>query len=65
MFLLTSMNIGKKNRHAKNKLHFSAVSVLPLCSADFLLFSRGMKFENVQTLTDAISDIITDMKWAW
>uniref|UniRef100_A0A8C1ZAA5 Inositol polyphosphate-5-phosphatase F n=1 Tax=Cyprinus carpio TaxID=7962 RepID=A0A8C1ZAA5_CYPCA len=26
---------------------------------------RGMKFENVQTLTDAISDIITDMRWAW
>lgn len=24
-----------------------------------------MKFENVQILTDAISDIITDMKWAW
>lgn len=27
--------------------------------------SRGMKFENVQTLTDAISDIITDMRWGW
>uniref|UniRef100_A0A8C9X6C1 Inositol polyphosphate-5-phosphatase F n=1 Tax=Sander lucioperca TaxID=283035 RepID=A0A8C9X6C1_SANLU len=26
---------------------------------------RGMKFENVQVLTDAISDLITDMKWAW
>uniref|UniRef100_A0AAQ4QQD4 Inositol polyphosphate-5-phosphatase F n=1 Tax=Gasterosteus aculeatus aculeatus TaxID=481459 RepID=A0AAQ4QQD4_GASAC len=24
-----------------------------------------MKFENVQVLTDAISDIITEMKWAW
>lgn len=31
----------------------------------FLFHSRGMKFENVQILTDAISDIITDMKWAW
>lgn len=36
----------------------------PLCF--YILFlSRGMKFENVQILTDAISDIITDMKWAW
>ncbi|OWK07637.1 hypothetical protein Celaphus_00008738, partial [Cervus elaphus hippelaphus] len=26
---------------------------------------RGMKFENVQTLTDAIHDIILDMKWCW
>uniref|UniRef100_A0A8C2WY69 Inositol polyphosphate-5-phosphatase F n=1 Tax=Cyclopterus lumpus TaxID=8103 RepID=A0A8C2WY69_CYCLU len=24
-----------------------------------------MKFENVQVLTDAISDLITEMKWAW
>ncbi|KAM9326771.1 phosphatidylinositide phosphatase SAC2 [Gastrophryne carolinensis] len=32
---------------------------------DFHEHCRGMKFENVQTLTDAISDIITDMKWCW
>ncbi|XP_051883602.1 phosphatidylinositide phosphatase SAC2 isoform X2 [Pristis pectinata] len=32
---------------------------------DFHEHCRGMKFENVQTLTDAISDIITDMKWGW
>lgn len=30
-----------------------------------MYFSRGMKFENVQTLTDAIYDIILDMKWCW
>ncbi|XP_069823840.1 phosphatidylinositide phosphatase SAC2 [Dendropsophus ebraccatus] len=32
---------------------------------DFHEHCRGMKFENVQTLTDAISDIIMDMKWCW
>ncbi|CAH2323273.1 phosphatidylinositide phosphatase SAC2 isoform X1 [Pelobates cultripes] len=32
---------------------------------DFHEHCRGMKFENVQTLTDAISDIILDMKWGW
>ncbi|XP_069468044.1 phosphatidylinositide phosphatase SAC2 isoform X2 [Ambystoma mexicanum] len=32
---------------------------------DFHEHCRGMKFENVQTLTDAISDIIQDMKWGW
>lgn len=32
---------------------------------EILYFSRGMKFENVQTLTDAIHDIILDMKWCW
>ncbi|XP_041065823.1 phosphatidylinositide phosphatase SAC2 isoform X1 [Carcharodon carcharias] len=32
---------------------------------DFHEHCRGMKFENVQTLTDAISDIIMDMKWGW
>ncbi|XP_078500050.1 phosphatidylinositide phosphatase SAC2 isoform X1 [Lissotriton helveticus] len=32
---------------------------------DFHEHCRGMKFENVQTLTDAISDIIQDMKWCW
>ncbi|XP_053548633.1 phosphatidylinositide phosphatase SAC2 [Bombina bombina] len=32
---------------------------------DFHEHCRGMKFENVQTLSDAICDIITDMKWCW
>ncbi|XP_075071639.1 phosphatidylinositide phosphatase SAC2 isoform X2 [Mixophyes fleayi] len=32
---------------------------------DFHEHCRGMKFENVQTLTDAISDIIMDMRWCW
>ncbi|XP_056408414.1 phosphatidylinositide phosphatase SAC2 [Hyla sarda] len=32
---------------------------------DFHEHCRGMKFENVQTLTDAINDIIMDMKWCW
>uniref|UniRef100_A0A3Q1FA19 Inositol polyphosphate-5-phosphatase F n=1 Tax=Acanthochromis polyacanthus TaxID=80966 RepID=A0A3Q1FA19_9TELE len=38
---------------------------LTYISFDFHEHCRGMKFENVQILTDAISDIITDMKWAW
>ncbi|XP_054840087.1 phosphatidylinositide phosphatase SAC2 isoform X1 [Eublepharis macularius] len=38
---------------------------LTYVSFDFHEHCRGMKFENVQTLTDAISDIITDMKWCW
>nr|XP_015203137.1 PREDICTED: phosphatidylinositide phosphatase SAC2 isoform X2 [Lepisosteus oculatus] len=38
---------------------------LTYVSFDFHEHCRGMKFENVQTLTDAISDIITDMKWGW
>ncbi|XP_034040055.1 phosphatidylinositide phosphatase SAC2 isoform X2 [Thalassophryne amazonica] len=38
---------------------------LTYVSFDFHEHCRGMKFENVQTLTDAISDITTDMKWAW
>uniref|UniRef100_A0A8C9WB94 Inositol polyphosphate-5-phosphatase F n=1 Tax=Scleropages formosus TaxID=113540 RepID=A0A8C9WB94_SCLFO len=38
---------------------------LTYVSFDFHEHCRGMKFENVQTLTDAISDIIMDMKWAW
>uniref|UniRef100_A0A8C1JUE0 BAG family molecular chaperone regulator 3-like n=1 Tax=Cyprinus carpio TaxID=7962 RepID=A0A8C1JUE0_CYPCA len=38
---------------------------LTYVSFDFHEHCRGMKFENVQTLTDAISDIITDMRWAW
>ncbi|XP_034754560.1 phosphatidylinositide phosphatase SAC2 isoform X4 [Etheostoma cragini] len=38
---------------------------LTYVSFDFHEHCRGMKFENVQVLTDAISDLITDMKWAW
>ncbi|KAJ6669022.1 hypothetical protein lerEdw1_007831 [Lerista edwardsae] len=38
---------------------------LTYVSFDFHEHCRGMKFENVSTLTDAISDIITDMKWCW
>uniref|UniRef100_A0A665TDY5 SAC domain-containing protein n=1 Tax=Echeneis naucrates TaxID=173247 RepID=A0A665TDY5_ECHNA len=38
-------------------------SNLTYVSFDFHEHCRGMKFENVQILTDAISDIITDMKW--
>ncbi|KAM4590855.1 phosphatidylinositide phosphatase SAC2 [Odontesthes bonariensis] len=38
---------------------------LTYVSFDFHEHCRGMKFENVQILTDAISDLITDMKWAW
>ncbi|KAM9365096.1 phosphatidylinositide phosphatase SAC2 [Pholidichthys leucotaenia] len=38
---------------------------LTYVSFDFHEHCRGMKFENVQILTDAISDVITDMKWAW
>ncbi|XP_041866393.1 phosphatidylinositide phosphatase SAC2 isoform X2 [Melanotaenia boesemani] len=40
-------------------------SNLTYVSFDFHEHCRGMKFENVQILTDAISDIITDMKWTW
>uniref|UniRef100_A0A672NSV0 SAC domain-containing protein n=1 Tax=Sinocyclocheilus grahami TaxID=75366 RepID=A0A672NSV0_SINGR len=38
---------------------------LTYVSFDFHEHCRGMKFENVQTLTDAISDMITDTRWAW
>ncbi|KAJ8361344.1 hypothetical protein SKAU_G00178690 [Synaphobranchus kaupii] len=38
---------------------------LTYVSFDFHEHCRGMKFENVQTLTDAICDIITDMRWCW
>ncbi|XP_052655270.1 phosphatidylinositide phosphatase SAC2 isoform X1 [Harpia harpyja] len=38
---------------------------LTYVSFDFHEHCRGMKFENVQTLTDAIHDIILDMKWCW
>ncbi|XP_043331225.1 phosphatidylinositide phosphatase SAC2 isoform X1 [Cervus canadensis] len=40
-------------------------SHLTYVSFDFHEHCRGMKFENVQTLTDAIHDIILDMKWCW
>ncbi|CAJ0925085.1 unnamed protein product [Ranitomeya imitator] len=43
-----------------------SLSVFTTCLPLFSISgSRGMKFENVQTLTDAISDIILDMKWCW
>lgn len=67
MFRLTSMSTGKRNTDLSRlecTLAYSAEHLLPL-SASYILFSRGMKFENVQILTDAISDIVTDMKWAW
>ncbi|KAI1894376.1 hypothetical protein AGOR_G00115180 [Albula goreensis] len=38
---------------------------LTYVSFDFHEHCRGMKFENVQTLTDAISDIISDTRWCW
>ncbi|KFQ07190.1 Phosphatidylinositide phosphatase SAC2, partial [Leptosomus discolor] len=38
---------------------------LTYVSFDFHEHCRGMKFENVQTLTDAIHDIILGMKWCW
>ncbi|XP_066535600.1 phosphatidylinositide phosphatase SAC2 [Hoplias malabaricus] len=38
---------------------------LTYVSFDFHEHCRGMKFENVQILTDAISDIITEMRWGW
>ncbi|MGH0115871.1 UNVERIFIED_CONTAM: hypothetical protein FKN15_054227 [Acipenser sinensis] len=38
---------------------------LTYVSFDFHEHCRGMKFENVQTLADAIGDLITDMKWGW
>uniref|UniRef100_A0A8C2UVN5 Inositol polyphosphate-5-phosphatase F n=1 Tax=Chinchilla lanigera TaxID=34839 RepID=A0A8C2UVN5_CHILA len=40
-------------------------SHLTYVSFDFHEHCRGRKFENVQTLTDAIHDIILDMKWCW
>lgn len=38
---------------------------LTYVSFDFHEHCRGMKFENVQVLTDAIADLISEMKWAW
>ncbi len=76
MFHLTSMSTGKRNASpsAVSFVHecgrdslfcTTLLHLLPLYAAYILFLSRGMKFENVQILTDAISDIITDMKWAW
>ncbi|XP_077311591.1 phosphatidylinositide phosphatase SAC2 [Lithobates pipiens] len=50
--------------YLKQVLMFNCPS-LTYISFDFHEHCRGMKFENVQTLTDAICDIITDMKWCW
>lgn len=46
-------------------IYYTTMHLFPLCASYILFLSRGMKFENVQILTDAISDIISDMKWAW
>ncbi|KAM5140747.1 LOW QUALITY PROTEIN: phosphatidylinositide phosphatase SAC2 [Mantella aurantiaca] len=50
--------------YLKQVLMFNCPS-LTYISFDFHEHCRGMKFENVQTLTDAINDIIMDMKWCW
>ncbi|XP_069608756.1 phosphatidylinositide phosphatase SAC2 isoform X2 [Ranitomeya imitator] len=50
--------------YMKQVLMFNC-SNLTYVTFDFHEHCRGMKFENVQTLTDAISDIILDMKWCW
>ncbi|XP_073540702.1 phosphatidylinositide phosphatase SAC2 isoform X2 [Phyllobates terribilis] len=50
--------------YMKQVLMFNC-SNLTYVTFDFHEHCRGMKFENVQTLTDAISDIIMDMKWCW
>ncbi|XP_027240100.2 phosphatidylinositide phosphatase SAC2 isoform X2 [Cricetulus griseus] len=50
--------------YLKQVLLFNS-SKLTYVSFDFHEHCRGMKFENVQTLTDAIYDIILDMKWCW
>ncbi|KAM3912674.1 phosphatidylinositide phosphatase SAC2 isoform 2-T2 [Leptodactylus fuscus] len=50
--------------YMKQVLMFNCPS-LTYVTFDFHEHCRGMKFENVQTLTDAISDIIMDMKWCW
>lgn len=77
MCRLTSMNTGetKEEFSEVHLLHEITQKLLPrnfflfmfLCIMFLFsfIFSRGMRFENVQILTDAISDIITDMKWAW
>lgn len=73
MFPLISTSTGKKNAIlcSCTSIHFAIrnychnLQLLIPDASVFLFLSRGMKFENVQILTDAISDIITDMKWAW
>lgn len=72
MFHLTSTSTGKRNKLSSAlKLFHKCICndvLIPQCIQFpfcVLFLSRGMKFENVQILTDAISDIITDMKWAW
>ncbi|XP_023564751.1 phosphatidylinositide phosphatase SAC2 isoform X2 [Octodon degus] len=50
--------------YLKQVLLFNS-SHLTYVSFDFHEHCRGRKFENVQTLTDAIYDIILDMKWCW
>ncbi|KAM4031701.1 phosphatidylinositide phosphatase SAC2 isoform 2-T2 [Anomaloglossus baeobatrachus] len=50
--------------YMKQVLMFNC-SNLTYVTFDFHEHCRGMKFENVQTLTDAISDIIMEMKWCW
>lgn len=75
MFHSTSMSTGKKLKvwWSKNqpilviftKEHVNGQVFKNLDIFSFVLSSRGMKFENLQTLTDAISDLITDMRWAW
>lgn len=73
MFHLTSMSTGKRITFPCSEMCsqvylwnlFYTTTRLPFYASYILFLSRGMKFENVQILTDAISDIITDMKWAW
>ncbi|XP_040291088.1 phosphatidylinositide phosphatase SAC2 [Bufo bufo] len=50
--------------YMKQVLMFNSPN-LTYVTFDFHEHCRGMKFENVQTLTDAISDLIMDMKWCW
>ncbi|XP_032806114.2 phosphatidylinositide phosphatase SAC2 isoform X1 [Petromyzon marinus] len=48
----------------KHVLHFNSKQ-LTYITFDFHEHCRGMKFENVHILTDAICEIISDMKWCW
>uniref|UniRef100_A0A452SK21 Inositol polyphosphate-5-phosphatase F n=1 Tax=Ursus americanus TaxID=9643 RepID=A0A452SK21_URSAM len=72
--LLTSVIINLVDQAGREKIIGDAYlkqvllfnsSHLTYVSFDFHEHCRGMKFENVQTLTDAIYDIILDMKWCW
>ncbi len=71
MFHSTSMSTGKKLKVSPFLWFFFFLQKNMLWSnlnnrfSPLSLPSRGMRFENVQTLTDAISDLITDMRWAW